>query len=221
MKLVLTSTGFFIKEIAEKTAELAGKPLAKLNIAIINEAYSVENGGKRWIIKELGNIDHYVGGEIDFINLLALSSEEIEERIKLSDVIYVMGGHTDYLMSVFQKTGFDRLLKDRILEDKVYLGSSAGAMVICRRNSKEAYLDIYGEEGEYGVENYMDLVDFTIKPHIDSVEFPNNNIENLERVCKGLDFDCYGLKDDQAIIVEGDKISFVGGEPFKILANSK
>lgn len=149
-----------------------------------------------------------------------LSSEEIEERIKLSDVIYVMGGHTDYLMSVFQKTGFDRLLKDRILKDKVYLGSSAGAMVICRRNSKKAYLDIYGEEGEYGVKEYMDLVDFTINPHMGSKEFPNNNPENLERVCKDLDFDCYGLRDDEAIIVEDGKISFVGGEPFKVAGTS-
>lgn len=221
MKLVLTPEGFYTKEIAEKTAELAGKPLTKLNVAIINEGYTVETVDKRWIIKELSNIDYYAGGEIDSINLLVLSSEEIEERIKLSDVIYVMGGHTDYLMSIFQKTGFDKLLKDRILKDKVYLGSSAGAMVICRRNSKEAYLDIYGEEGEYGVKEYMDLVDFTIKPHMGSKEFPNNNPENLERVCKDLDFDCYGLRDDQAIIVDGDKISFVGGEPFKIPANSK
>ena len=123
-------------------------------------------------------------------------------------------------MSVFQKTGFDRLLKDRILKDKVYLGSSAGAMVICRRNSKKAYLYIYGEEGEYGVKEYMDLVDFTIKPHMGSKEFPNNNPENLERVCKYLDFDCYGLRDDQAIIVEDGKISFVGGEPFKVAGTS-
>ena len=52
MKLVLTSEGFYTKEIAEKTAELAGKPLAKLNVAIINEAYPVESGDKRSIIRD-------------------------------------------------------------------------------------------------------------------------------------------------------------------------
>jgi dipeptidase E len=220
MKLVLTSEGFYTKEIAEKTAELAGKPLAKLNVAIINEAYPVEFGDKRSIIRDLNSIDYYAGGEIDFINLLVLSHEEIEERIKLSDVIYVMGGHTDYLMKVYQNTGFDRLLKNRILEDKVYLGTSAGAMVAGRRAPTDINKALYYQGGEYGIEEYMGLVDFAVMPHAGSVEFPNNNPDNLNILCKGLDFDCYSLRDDQAIIVEDGKISFVGGEPFKVAGTS-
>ena len=66
----------------------------------------------------------------------------------------------------------------------------------------------------------MGLVDFAVMPHAGSVEFPNNNPDNLNILCKGLDFDCYSLRDDQAIIVEDGKISFVGGEPFKVAGTS-
>ena len=42
--------------------------------------------------------------------MLALPLHKVEENIMKRDVIFVVGGHTDYLMHVFNKTGFVKLL---------------------------------------------------------------------------------------------------------------
>ncbi|MGI8935211.1 MAG: Type 1 glutamine amidotransferase-like domain-containing protein, partial [Phormidesmis sp.] len=60
--------------------------------------------------------------------------------------IFVNGGSIDYQMYVFKKSGFAKLLP-KLLETKVYVGSSAGSMVIGKRVSTEAYHKIY--YGEY------------------------------------------------------------------------
>ena len=130
-------------------------------------------------------------------------------------MIFVVGGYTDYLMHVFNKTGFSELLP-KLLETKVYVGSSAGSMVAGKRIGTEAYQRIYGERGDYGITNYLGLVNLAIKPHLDSPEFPNNLPAVLEEVASGADFPVYGLRDDAAIVVDGDKQRFIGSQPYEV-----
>src|SRR5690606_37109884 len=103
-------------------------PKDQITIGVINEAFAVEEGDKRWVLDNLNSVASNFSNEIDIVDLLALSIEEVEKRLADKDVIFVVGGDTDYLMSVYQKTGFDKLLP-KLLETKVYVGSSAGSMV--------------------------------------------------------------------------------------------
>ena len=171
MKLILASAGFSTPEIANKCAELVGKSKDGINIAVINEAYAVEHGDHGWVLTDLSQIKDGFKGRMELVNLLALDLAKVKERIELADVIFVVGGHTDYLMSVFRKTGFDKLLP-RLLKTKVYVGSSAGSMVLCNRVSTEAYAKIYGEEEDYGIDSYLGLVNLAIKPHLGNPLFP-------------------------------------------------
>jgi len=97
MKLILASSSFESKEAVEKCIEFVGKPAKEINFAIINEAYAVEHGDHHWIIDDIDSIRKNFGGNIEFVNLLALSIDKIEERINVSDVIFVVGGNTEYL----------------------------------------------------------------------------------------------------------------------------
>lgn len=215
MKLILASAGFYTPAIIEKCVHLVGKPQDKINFAVINEAYAVEHGDHGWVLDDLNRIKKNFKGNMELVNLLALDLDTVKKRIKLADVIFVVGGHTDYLMSIFKKTGFDKLLP-KLLESKVYVGSSAGSMVICNRVSTEAYQKIYGEENDYGVSKYLSLVDLAIKPHLGSKFFPNNRKEVLLEVAKNYNGLIYGLHDDDAVIVEADKQYTIGSEPIKI-----
>lgn len=216
MKLVLASAGVYTPEIINKVIELVGKPIEQINITIINEAYAMEHGDHRWLLDELNRVSATFKGKIEFINLLALTTEVVKERIALADIIYVIGGNTDYLMSVFNKSGFSEILPN-LLKTKVYVGSSAGSMVLCRRNSTEAYQRIYGEGNDFGVKDYLGLLDISIKPHLDNPLFPNNKEAVLVEVSKGCDYVVFGLKDDSAVVVDGDKEYTIGSEPFKVL----
>ncbi|HEY4963865.1 MAG TPA: Type 1 glutamine amidotransferase-like domain-containing protein [Candidatus Saccharimonadales bacterium] len=211
MKLVLCSEGFATANTVKACVDLCNKPQDQISIAIINEAYAVEIGDKRWVLNNLNSVTDNFSSDIDIINLLALSIDEVESRIQAKDVIFVIGGNTDYLMSVFQKTGFDKLLP-KLLKDKVYVGSSAGSMIIGNRISEAAYRLIYGEDSIYNIKDYMGLVDFSIMPHLDSPDFPNRK-ESLTKAVGTFKGRVYGLRDDSAVVVNGDSIQLIGSDP--------
>lgn len=214
MKLLLCSEGFHTQNTVEKCAELVGKDARDISVAIINEAFAVEKGDKRWVLNNLNDAATNFGGEVDIVDLLALSLEEVEQRIMSKDVIFVIGGNTDYLMSVFQKTGFGDLLP-KLLESKIYVGSSAGSMVIGKRVSEACYELIYGGESPYGVTDYLGLVDFSIMPHLDSPYFPYRK-ESLLATVGEFTGKVYGLRDDSAVVVSGNEIYTIGSDPIII-----
>jgi dipeptidase E len=215
MKLVLCSEGFHTQNTVDACVELVGKPQNQIKVGIINEACAVEQGDKRWILDNLNSVAKHFPAELDIINLLALSIDEVEARLADKDVIFVVGGNTDYLMHVFNKSGFSDLLR-KLLEEKVYVGSSAGSMVIGRRISTEAYKQVYGEDQDFGITEYLNLVDLAIKPHLDSDNFPNNRADKLDKYASGTEFPVYGLSDDGAIVINGDKQTFIGSEAHKV-----
>ncbi len=210
MKLVLCSEGFHTQNTVKACIDLVGKPQKKITFAVINEAYAAVQGDKRWVMSNLNAVAKNFPAEMDMVNLLALPLKQIEERILQKDAIFVVGGHTDYLMSVFVKTGFDKLLP-KLLKSKVYVGSSAGSMVIGKRLSSEAYKQMYKETAGYGTTRYLEFVDFAIMPHIGSKDFPGRKEKLLEAAKKhsGL---IYGLQDDSAVVVDDDGISTIGSK---------
>jgi len=179
MKLILCSEGFSTREIVDKCIELVGKPKNLINVAVINEAYAVETNNLRWTLNNLTKVTENFGGNLELVNLLALDGQEVKQRVEASDVIYVLGGHTDYLMSVLNKSGFSKLLPD-LLKTKVYVGSSAGSMVLGKRLSSQVYEKIYSERNDYGIDRYLEFVDISIMPHLDSPNFPNRRETLLE-----------------------------------------
>jgi peptidase E len=211
MKLVLCSEAFSTQDTIQACIDICDKPVDEISFAIINEAYAVEEDDKRWVLENLNFVANNFPGEIDMVNLLALSIEEVEARIRSKDVILVLGGHTDYLRSIFDQTGFTDLLP-KLLESKVYVGSSAGSQILATRISDEAYKSIYGEENNYGTTNYLELVDFAIMPHLDSPNFENRR-ESLMEAVGTFDSRVYGLRDDSAVVVNGDEVFLVGSEP--------
>ncbi len=213
MKYLLTSTGFYTTTIADALVDLVGKPKEEISFGIINEAYAVEEGDKSWVFEELNNYRKHFSGICDLVNLLALTKEQVIERIEQCDVIYVLGGNTDYLMGVFNKSGFGALLRNQF-SDKVYVGSSAGSMVMCNRVSTQAYLEIYGENLDFNIDSYLNIFDFAIKPHLNSKEFPNNIKEKLEKVSRSFGKKMICLKDEQALSIVEDRIKNIGGEVF-------
>jgi len=215
MKMVLCSEGFYTQNTIDACVDLVGKPQEQIKIGIINEAYAVEEGDKRWVLDNLNSVAINFSAEIDIVSLLALSIAEVENRLADKDVIFVVGGNTHYLMHVFNKSGFSELLP-QLLKDKVYVGSSAGSMVVGRRVSTKAYSKVFGEGNRYGIDEYLGFVDLAIKPHLDSDNFPNNRAKILDEYAGGTDFPVYGLRDDSAIVVNGDNIEFIGSEPHKV-----
>lgn len=215
MKLVLASQGFTTPEIAQAVAKLVGKPLDRINVAVINEAYVNIAAGEdeRWLINELSQIEDYTNGKISFVNLRAYPIEEIAKRLEFADLIYIVGGAQGILSKLFSETGFDRLLAS-LANEKVIMGTSAGAYMLGRHIEDPAYWkDQYRESEKYLTSPSLGFADFNILPHFEREDHPLRNKTQLTPLLEKISFPLYGITDTQAVIVDNDEVAFVGGNP--------
>ena len=130
MKLLLTSAGIKNDSIAKALEELVGKTANGVRIAFIPTAANVEEGDKGWLIEDYRNLKKREY-EVDIVDISALPREMWEPRLKQANVIMVGGGNTFHLMYWLRKVGLDKLLPE-LLKTRVYVGISAGSMVVSK-----------------------------------------------------------------------------------------
>lgn len=216
MKIILASQGFTTPEIAQATADLVGKPLNELKVAVINEAYVAIAAGRDegWLINELSLLKQYVKS-VFFVNLRAYELPEIKDRLSSADVIYIVGGAQLVLPKLFKQTGFDKLLSE-LAQDKVVMGTSAGANVLGSHiPSAEYWEDQYGDADTYLAEPSLGLVDFNILPHYEREDHPRRTESVLTPLLKDNSLPLFGVTDAQAVVYDNGTVTFVGGEPVK------
>lgn len=209
MKLLLTSSGFTNKSIANALLDLTKKPFRDLNLVFVPTAAHVEEGGKEWLIEDLGNCKKLGFKQIEIADIAAISENIWGKRFQEADVILLNGGNTFYLMEQLQKSGLDKKLAD-LLRTRVYVGSSAGSMVAGKGLSLASDALLYYENVGH-IEKYdaLNLVNLSIRPHLNSPFFPKVTIEFLTQLTKELPEPVYVLDDESAVKVDGNEITVV------------
>lgn len=218
MKAILTSTSITnIEGGVEQAEKMIGKSRSDINIAVINEASAVEFCCHRWAISTLTGLAENFGGNIEIVHLFALSPEKIRERLYAADMVFVLGGNTEWLKIVFDKTGVSGLIPE-ILKDKLYIGSSAGSMIIGRQPSYKNQGKGYGATDFFGVESYLNLVDFAMLPHFDSKtkDCPRGLNWAIDE-SKSIDCPVYALSDSAAVVINGSEIYQIGEDYLKLI----
>lgn len=206
--MILASCGFRTPETVHKCIEFVGKPAKEISFGIINEAYVPYHLPHDWVIDGLISIHDNFSNNIELIPF-TLDIAEIKNRLADKDVIFVIGGSTAYLKTIFDRTGFSKILPE-LLEEKVYVGSSAGSMIIGHCPTKETLLKTSGDDDDFSVTEYLGLLPIEIIPHIHG-KFTLPAAENQivpESVKQK--YTIYGLSDDAAVIVDDGKIYPVG-----------
>ena len=214
MKLVLASAGIETKGVTEKIIELARKPASEISVAFIVEAGNMKDRDKRWQINELYKTSNIFGGIVRIVNLLALDIDEIEARLTKSDVVFCLGGNTCYLKTVFDKSGLSGLLP-QILKKVIWLGNSAGSMILGKRCPYRESLKT-SNEATYGVEKFLKLIDCHIIPHINADKKPEHLLETCIEESKQHSSPIYALSDDSALVINGNNSYMIGTNCWKI-----
>ena len=134
-------------------------------------------------------------------------------RLMHADVIYVEGGSHYHLARSITGNGLaGGLLK--ALEDRVYVGVSAGSMIFSR-NLNERSADVIGDAADLHVlgattlDPPLGLFDWYLKPHLYSPDFPERGDAWADRIAVQADFPIYFIDDETAIRVNGDKTDVV------------
>ena len=218
MKLLLTSAGIMNKKIEACFSELLNKSYNEANLVFITTASSALSGDKSWLIKDLEILNKMGFRSIDILDISAVSRDNWLPRLESSDVIFVEGGDTFYLMEWIEKSGLKDIFSELII-DKVYVGVSAGSCIFAKNLALKASQEMYGD-GEGRTEDIvgLDLLPFYIFPHFNNqTYFKNVTKENLEKWRSEYEGDMYLIDDMSAVCVNGSDIQIVSeGNYFKI-----
>jgi len=218
MKLLLTSAGIRNQTILKALDELASKPLDQLKVAFIPTAANLESGNKNWLIDDLRRLSFLKFKEIDIVDISALPRKVWQKRLENSDVLFVEGGNTYHLMYWFNQSGLSKILPE-LLKTRVYIGVSAGTIIVTpslinadfeAKPLKEINEEIFHDG--------LNLVDFMVEPHLNSVYFPDSTLDNLQKRSQKYPYSIYGIDDQTAIKIDGDKIEVISNGVWKKFA---
>lgn len=208
MKLLLTSAGLINKSLVKVFEELVGKSGNEVKIAFVPTAANVESGDKDWLIKDLQTLKER-SYQVDIVDISALPQDIWQPRLESANVLLFEGGNTFYLMSWIKNSGLENLLPE-LLKTRIYVGVSAGSMVatasLRMSTSQKSYSEaVFPLENDQG----LGLVNFHVRPHLNSSFFPKVRAEYLAEVAKEIPEPIYAIDDQTAIKVVDDKIEII------------
>src|ERR1700709_1973315 len=139
MKLLLTSAGISNTSIRNALIDLLGKPIAEASALFVPTAiYAIAGGAgiaRKVICGTLGDPFCELGWKsLGVLELTALSSMKTElwlPMLQETDALLVGGGDCQYLCYWMKQSGMAALLPS-LLHKTVYVGLSAGSMIMTR-----------------------------------------------------------------------------------------
>ena len=220
MKLLLTSGGITNNSIRNALVDLLGKPIAESSALYIPTAlYANPNGPSMAarLIRGETNTAPFPDGftsmcemgwkSLGVLELTALPSIDEERWLPLvqeADTLLVEGGDPLYLCYWMRQSGLADLLS-RLRQETVYVGLSAGSMVMAPNIGE----DFVGWKPPEGLDRTLGLVDFALFPHLDHPSMPDNSMANAEKWAAGMSVPTYLIDDQSAIVVRDGAVEVV------------
>jgi len=208
MRLLLTSAGIKNASIHDALVDLLGKPIADSSALCIPTAgyghpQGSPGGAWRFITGKARTPMCELGwkslGVLELTALPSIAEERWVSWVREADVLLVNGGDALYLCHWMRQSGLADLLPS--LNQTVWVGLSAGSMVMTPRVGDvfvESKPSITGDDIILGV------VDFSIFPHLDHPDLPENSMAHAERWAADIGGPAYAIDDHTAIkVAEG------------------
>jgi dipeptidase E len=223
MKLLLTSAGITNTSIHDALVDLLGKPVAESNALCIptggyGSSYSSPQGAWRFITGQSAQPMTGLGwksvGVLELSALPTMDAERWVPWVSETDVLLVNGGDALYLAYWMRQSGVADLLPS--LRETVYVGFSAGSMVLTPRIGK----DFVGWKPPSGGDETLGIVHFSIFPHVDHPDLPENTMAEAERWAVGLSGPAYAIDDETAIKVTDGTVELVTEGNWKLFTPS-
>lgn len=204
MKLLLTSGGVRNPTITDALVGMLGKPIAECNALFIPTAqygHPACTPGSVWqSIAGPGMCD--LGwksvGVLEVTALPSIVKDKWVSWIREADVLLVDGGEATYLCHWMRQSRLIDLLTS--LSDTVWVGMSAGSMVLTPRIGEEfvEWQSLTGSDEALGV------VDFSIFPHLNYPDWPDNTLDRARQWATKIPGPAYAIDDETAIsVVDG------------------
>ena len=176
------------------------------SVAFIDTAAEVESGDHWWVTADRNALTQF-GFVVDQFSLTGLAIEQIEIKIKDKKIIFVAGGNTFFLLDQMIKTGFDQILKRKLSEGIIYIGSSAGSMVIGQGIDVASTIDERSKAP--GLKsNGLGIIDLAILPHWGGPDFKEEYYQGFESMYNE-NYKLIPLNNQQYLIIDGQNYQII------------
>jgi len=219
MKFLLTSAGIKNTSIHEALVDLLGKPIAESSaLCIPTAAYGHPMAGPaaawRFISGQeprtpMCELGWKSLGVLELTALPSISEELWVPMVQETDILLVNGGDPLYLCYWMRQSGLADLLPSL---ETVYVGLSAGSLVMTPNLGE----DFVRWTPPTGGDETLGMVGFSIFPHLDHPDMPDNSMAEAERWAAGMTVPAYAIDDETAIRVTGGTVDIISEGHWKL-----
>lgn len=213
MKMLLTSAGVRNPVIRAALDQLLPRPVEECNALCIPTAmYGHPNASpvRTWEFVAGRSEQPQVElgwqsvGLLELTALPSLPEKQWRQRVAQCDVLLASGGDAVYLAYWMRESGLLDVVRNR--PELVWVGMSAGSMVMAPRIGT----DFMNWRPPSGSDEALGVVDFSIFPHLDHPNLPENTVAEAQRWAATVNGPAYAIDDETAIVVDGDQVDVVG-----------
>jgi len=212
MKMLLTSAGIKNTSIRDAVVDLLAKPIQESNVLCIptaSYAHPMAGPGRAWNFiagreprTPMCELGWKSVGVLELTALPTLDEDLWVPWVQETDALLVNGGDTLYLAYWMRQSGLADLLPSL---RAVYVGLSAGSMVMTPRIGEDFVI----WKPPTGDDEALGMVDFSIFPHLDHPDLPDNTMANAENWAAGIGGPAYAIDDETAIKVTDGTVEVV------------
>ena len=199
MRLLLTSAGITTPNINDALVEMLGKPVAESDALCIPTAsygHPMTGPGEAWKFitgreprTPMCELGWRSLGVLELTALPSIGEERWVPWAREADVLLVNGGDPLYLCHWMRQSGLADLLPS--LHETVWVGLSAGSLVMTPRIGN----DFVNWKPPHGDDSTLGIVDFSIFPHLDHEDLPENSMADAQRWAADMPVPCYAIDD--------------------------
>lgn len=211
LKLLLTSGGVSNPTIRDALVELLDEPISECDALCIPTAeygHPMCTPASAWRFvagrsAPMCDLGWRSVGLLELTALPTIGAQRWIPWVQAADVLLVDGGDATYLAYWMRRSGLADVLAS--LTDTVWVGVSAGSMVMTPRVG-EAFTHWTPPDARVST---LGVVDFSIFPHLDHEQMPDNTLANAERWAAEIDGPAYAIDDQTAISVVDGRVQVV------------
>ncbi|WP_077036335.1 Type 1 glutamine amidotransferase-like domain-containing protein [Pelomonas sp. KK5] len=220
MKLLLTSGGVQNASIRQALVDLLGKPIEAASALCIPTAeygHPMCTPASAWRFvagrspAPMIDLGWKSVGLLELMALPSIGPERWMPWVRAADALLVDGGDAAFLCHWMKASGLAGLLPE--LQDTVWVGVSAGSMVMTPRIGEE----FMNWQPPSGGDSTLGLVDFSIFPHLDHEAMPENTLAHAEQWAARLGGPAYAIDDQTAIQVVDGAVEVVSEGHWQLL----
>lgn len=203
MQLFLTSAAGKVLSHLVKKLPL---PTSNYQAAFITTAADPYQGNSPWVYADQKALEA-TGIKTNSFSIDNLSENEIRNKLDNSNLIFVAGGNTFHLLDQSLKTGFSKILIEKLDQNIPYIGSSAGSMLLGK------HIDlVYSPEDHQGYEHLdssgLGYIDLSIQPHWGDPDLRKEYSSDFDKLyCQ--DKKIILLSDNQYLWIQDNSIQFI------------